>query len=194
MSDQKPKVIFIEGKKVNLRPLSKDDVPLLTRWINDSYLREFLMAHLPCTEKQEEEWFNKLGSDDKNIVLGIETKDGVLIGVMGIHHINWRDRVCTTGAFIGERENQGKEYGIDAKMHLLNYIFNMLNLRKVCSEVIAYNEPSIKYSLKCGYRPDGIRSKHVFRKGEYHDLIQLCLFREEWLPIWEQYQKTGKVR
>ncbi len=194
MSDQKPKVVFIEGKKVNLRPFAKDDIPLLTRWINDAYLRDFLMAFLPRTEKDEEEWFNKLGSDDKNIVFGVETKDGVLVGCMGIHRINWRDRVCTTGAFIGEKENLGKGYGTDAKMFLLDYIFNMLNLRKVCSEVIAYNERSLKYSEHCGYEREGIRRKHVFRKGEYWDLIELGLFRGTWLPIWERYQETGKPR
>ena len=194
MLDQKPKVVFIEGKKVNLRPFTKDDVPMLTRWINDAYLRELLMTFLPRTEKDEEEWFNKLGSDDKNIVFAIETKDSVLIGSMGVHRINWRDRICTTGAFIGEKENLDKGYGTDAKMFLLDYIFNTLNLRKVCSDVIAYNERSLQYSLHCGYQPEGTRRKHVFKNGEYHDLIELGLFREEWLPIWERYQETGKVR
>ncbi len=152
------------------------------------------MAFLPRTEKDEEEWFNKLGSDDKNIVFGVETKDGSLIGCMGVHRISWRDRVCTTGAFIGEKENLCKGYGTDAKMFLLEYIFNTLNLRKVCSEVIAYNERSIQYSTKCGYKPDGIRHQHVFRKGEYWDLVQLAVFREDWLPIWKTYQETGSVR
>ena len=193
MHNEKPMVVFIEGKKVNLRPFARDDIPLLTRWINNPSLREFLAVVLPATEKQETEWFEKIGSDDKNIVLGIETKDGVLIGCMGIHKINWRDRTCTTGAFIGEGENQNKGYGTDAKMFLLDYIFNMLNLRKVCSEVIAYNTRSLQYSLHCGYVQEGMRRAHVFRKGEYHDLIELGLFKEEWLPIWKRYQETGKI-
>ena len=62
------------------------------------------------------------------------------------------------------------------------------------TDVIAYNKPSLKYSLHCGYKREGIRRKHVFKKGEYWDLIELGLFREEWLPIWKRYKKTGKVR
>lgn len=194
MLNSKQKVIFLEGKKVNLRPLSKDDVSNLTRWINDPAIREFLYAFLPQTEKQEDEWFNKIGSDDKNIVLGIETKEGILIGTMGIHRINWIDRVCTTGALIGEKEYWGKGYGTDAKMFLLDYIFNTLNLRKVCSSVVAFNERSLQYSLHCGYVREGLRRQHIFKKGQYWDFIELGLFKEEWLPIWEKYQKTGSVR
>ena len=193
MSDSSQKVVFLSGKKVNLRPFKKDDVPTLTRWINDPEVREFILAFLPQTEKQEEEWFNKLGSDDKNIVLGIETKEGVLIGSMGIHQILWVDRVCTTGAIIGNKENWGKGYGTDAKMILLDYIFNTLNMWKVCSNVIEYNKRSLQYSTKCGYKPDGIRKKHIFKKGQYWDLIHLGLFKDDWLPIWEVYQATGKV-
>ena len=193
MSETNQKPIFLVGKKIVLRPFSKDDIPTLTHWINDPEVREFVSATLPQTERQEEEWFNKLGADDKNIVLGIETREGVLIGSMGIHQINWRDRICTTGALIGEKEYWGKGYGTDAKMVILDYIFNVLNLRKVCSAVIAYNKRSLHYSLHCGYQIEGKRRRHIFKKGRYWDLIELGLFKEEWLPIWKKYKKTGKV-
>ncbi len=188
------KTAFLSGKMVNLRPFSKADIPTLTRWINDPGIRDFIAAYLPQTEKQEEEWFNKLGSSDKNIVLGIETKDGTLIGSMGVHEINWRDRVCSTGALIGEYEYWGKGYGTDAKMILLDYIFNRLNLHKVCSAVIEFNKRSLHYSLHCGYKIEGRKRKHIFCQGRYWTRIELGLFREDWLPIWKKYQKTGKVR
>lgn len=193
MTSENQRLIFLAGRRVVLRPFARADIPTLTRWINDPAIREFVLATLPQTERQEEEWFNKLGSDDKNIVLGIETKEGVLIGSMGIHRIEWRDRICTTGALIGERDYWGKGYGTDAKMVLLNYIFNALNLRKVCSAVIAYNKRSLHYSLHCGYKVEGTRRKHIFKKGRYWDLIELGLFKEEWLPIWKRYRRDGKV-
>ena len=113
---------------------------------------------------------------------------------MGIHHINWVNGTATTGAIIGEVENRGKGYGTDAKMTLLNYMFNTLNLRKICSEVIEYNTRSYNYSLGCGYREEGRKIKHIFRNGQYWDLIQLAVFKEDWLPIWAKYCETGKVK
>lgn len=190
MSEKCQKPVFLEGRKVNLRPFTRADLPILTRWINDPAVRDFLTATLPQTEKQEEEWFNKLGADDKNVVLGIETKEGLLIGSMGIHQINWKDRICTTGALIGEKEYWGRGYGTDAKMVLLDYIFNTLNLRKVCSSVIAYNKRSLHYSLHCGYKIEGRRRKHIFKRGRYWDLIELGLFKKDWLEKLKIY-KTG---
>ncbi len=194
MTTQENRVVFLEGKKVNLRPLSKADIPTLTRWINDPEIRDFIANILPQTETQEEEWLSKLGSDNKNIVLAIETREGELIGSMGIHGINWADRICTTGAIIGEKKYWGKGFGTDAKMHLLNYIFNTLNLRKVYSSAIAFNKRSQQYSLHCGYKIEGLKKKHIFKKGKYWDSIELCLFKEDWLPIWKKYKKTGKIK
>jgi RimJ/RimL family protein N-acetyltransferase len=194
MPDGNREPIFLKGRMVNLRPFRRADIPTLTRWINNPEVRQFLLTMLPQTEKQEEEWFNKLGSDDKNIVLAIETKDGILIGSMGIHRIDWKDRVAGTGALIGEREYWNKGYGTDAKMILLDYAFNTLNLHKICSSVYAFNKRSLHYSLHCGYKIEGRRRKHIFKRGRYWDLIELGLFKEEWLPIWRRYKKTGKVR
>jgi hypothetical protein len=46
---------------------------------------------------------------------------------------------------------------------------------------------------KCGYKVEGVQRQHVFKNGEYHDRILLAVFREEWLPIWKRFLKTGKV-
>lgn len=194
MAESIQKPIFLVGRKVNLRPFSKDDIPTLTRWINDPEVRQFVTIVLPRTEIQEAKWIEKLGSDDKDIVLGIETKEGRLIGSMGIHRINWTDRVCMTGAIIGDKNYWGKGYGTDAKMILLDYAFNTLNMHKVCSAVIAYNKRSLCYSLHCGYKIEGRRRKHIFKDGRYWTLIELGLFKEEWLPIWKRYSKTGKIK
>ena len=192
---KKDHLFFLEGKKTNLRPFSKEDVPLVTQWINDPEIREFVSIVFPQTEKQEEEeWYNKIGKDNKNITLGIETKDDKLIGIMGIHGIDWVSRVGTTGAIIGDKDYWSKGYGTDAKMHLLDYAFNTLGLYKICSTVIAFNKRSLQYSLHCGYKIEGRRRKHFFKRGRRWDLIDLGLFKSEWLPIWKIYQKTGKVR
>lgn len=186
--------IFLVGRIVDLRPLSRADIPLITRWINDAEVRDFVSCAFPKTERQEEEWLNKLDVDDHNIVLGIALKNGRLIGLMGAHGIEWHNRICTTGALIGEKRYWGKGYGTDAKMILLEYLFNTLNMHKVCSGVIAYNKRSLRYSLHCGYKIEGVRKQHIFKRGRYWDLIELGLFRNAWLPIWERYRETGRIR
>jgi len=187
---EESKVVFLKGKSVNLRPVFKSDLPQIVRWINDPEVRNFLNAHLPQSEQDEERWLENLSKNkDTDLVLVIETTEGRVIGLMGLHKINWRDRVAITGALIGEKEYWGKGFGSDAKITLLNYAFNVLNLRKICSGVISYNKRSLQYSIKCGYKEEGILKEHIFRNGQYWDVIQLAIFREDFISVWEEYQQ-----
>lgn len=189
---EKARVVFISGTKTNLRPFTKEDIPTVTRWINDPEVREFVSSVMPHTEKQEESWYEKIGTNDKDVVLCIETKDGKPIGIMGIHAINWVHRYCTTGALIGEKDYWGKGYGGDAKMHLLEYVFNTLNLHRVNSGVIEFNQRSLNYSLRCGYKIEGKKREFIFRRGKYWDLIELGLLYEDWLPAWKEFNRKTK--
>lgn len=194
-TSHKPKLVFVKGKKTILRPLRKaTDFELCLRWINDPEVNQYLLVYFPVTEKKEEEWFDRVANNPNEIVLGIETLDGKLIGNMALVHINAKDRTASTGALIGEKEYWGKGYGMDAKMTLLNYAFNTLNLRKINSSVYAFNKRSLQYNLKCGYKIEGVRKKQIFRNGKYHDEILIAVFKDDWLPIWKKYQNSIKIR
>lgn len=172
-------VIFLKGKRVHLRPLLRSDVPHLIRWINDPEVRQYLKASTPKTERIEEEWIDRQGKDDRNIICMIETNKEIPIGTMGIHGIDWISRTATTGAMIGNKRYWGKGYGSEAKILLLDYAFNVLNLRKICSRAYAFNTRSIAYSKKCGYRIEGRLKKHIYRNGTYHDLVCLAITRDQ---------------
>lgn len=186
MSEEK-RVIFLAGRRVELRPLSKSDIPHLMRWINDPEIRNFIANNFPKMEASEEAWLDHLSKSDTDIILAIVTKKGKFIGTMGIHGIKWVDRTATTGALIGEKEYWGKGYGSEAKLLLLNYAFNTLGLRKICSSVIAFNKRSYNYSAKVGYKEEGRLKKQNFRNGKYWDLIQLAIFRKDFIPFWKKY-------
>jgi RimJ/RimL family protein N-acetyltransferase len=185
---------FLRGRKVILCPRDKNrHLENCYRWINDSDVNYFLAVFAPQTRAGEEEWFDEPNKDNRNIVFAIETFDGKHIGMIGLHNINWKDRTATTGAVIGEKEFWGKGYGTDAKMMLLDFAFNELGLEKINSEAYEFNKRSINYSLGCGYKKEGKRRSQIFRRGRRWNTILLGVLREEWLPIWEEYRKTGKA-
>lgn len=187
-----PRVIFLKGRKTTLRPILATDIPLLTRWINDPDVRPFVSGVFPVTEGQEQEWFAQRSKKDENDIILVIEADGRPIGSMGIHRINWQTRVATTGALIGEKTYWNKGYGTDAKMALLQYAFDTLNLRKIMSQVKAFNERSVAYSLKCGYKIEGRLRRQHFAFGRYWDEVILGLFRSDWLPKWREYTKGRK--
>jgi RimJ/RimL family protein N-acetyltransferase len=181
------KIVFLKGKKVTLRPLDEKDIERCCRWINNPEVAIFMNGHWPKGLEAEKKWLAESSAKKDGFSLAIETLDGVHIGNMGVFDIHWTDGVATTGAMIGEKEYWGKGYGTDAKTQLLNYLFNTLNLRKICSRAYAFNERSIAYSLHCGYKEEGRQKKHVFRNGEFHDVVNLALFKEDWIPYWKKY-------
>jgi len=180
---EKP-IVFLKGKRVTLRPVLESDIPNFLRWVNEPEVSKFLIRAFPVMEASEKDWVKNLSKRDDNIVFVIIV-DGIPIGTMGVHRIDWRSRTATTGAMIGEKEFWGKGYGTESKMLVLDYLFNTLNLRKICSSVIEFNGRSQRYSEKCGYRVEGTRKAHFFAEGRYWDEIQLAVFREDWIKLWE---------
>jgi RimJ/RimL family protein N-acetyltransferase len=185
------KTVFIVGRKVILRPPNLDtDAELFYRWINNPEVRHFVSAIFPSGIKREKDWIESANKDDKNVILVIEIKDGnIPIGTMGLHRIDWISRTAFTGALIGEKEFWGKGFGTDAKMNFLDYAFNTLNLRKICSSALSYNGRSIGHNLHCGYKIEGVRKNQFFRRGRYWDEIMLAVFKKEWIPLWREYIK-----
>jgi len=188
-NEENKRVIFLSGKKVVLRPVCKEtDLDSIYRWINDPEVNRYVEGYLPMTKEAEAEWIDRV-SKNKDIVLAIETLEGRHIGSMGLHKIKWKDRTATTGAMIGEKDHWGKGYGTDAKMILLNYAFNTLNLRKISSSVFSFNKRSLAYSLKCGYKVEGVLNRQRFVNGRYYDEVLLGVFKKDWQPLWREYKK-----
>ncbi len=183
-------IIFRQSERVILRPILEEDLTQITKWMNNPRVTKFLTASYPMMEAEEREWFQNLPKKKPEHVVVAIVVDENIIGTMGLHNINHRHRIATTGAVIGEEAYWGKGYGSEAKMLLLDYAFHVLNLRKVCSRVIAFNERSINYSLKCGYVEEARLREHIYYDGTYWDEVCLAVFYEQWKPLWEDFKAT----
>lgn len=180
------------GQQVILRPVHPDtDLPSFYRWLNDTEVNRFIQAIHPVAWYEEKEYLEKLHTRKDDVVFAIEAiKPKKFIGVVGLHNINWKDGLATTGALIGEKDCWGKGFGAEAKMFLLYHAFYNLNLRRINSAVIAFNERSKNCLLKTGYRQEGVRKAMHFREGRYWDLLEFGLFRRWFDPLWKRYQKS----
>lgn len=185
-------ITFRKGKQTILRPLEEEDIPRLQKWINDPDVNQYLMPYRPLSRNDEEQWYQSLTDNDSTIMFAIDTlNDRDFIGTMGIHEIRWKDRVATTGALIGEKQYWGKGYGTDAKMTLLHYAFQTLNLRKISTTVLDFNDRSLQYLKKTGHQEIGRRSEEYYVDGEYRDEIYVEVFKEDWISLWEEYTETN---
>ncbi len=139
----KKRIIFRQSKRLYLRPFLKSDLPYVLRWMNNPEVTQFLARRYPVTESEEIRWIEqaheRAPADQALMIVrkgGVPNKDQP-IGVMGLHKVDLINRHATTGAAIGEPECWNKGYGQEAKMLLLEYAFEQLNLRQVYSHVMA---------------------------------------------------------
>ena len=188
------RIPFLKGKLVHLCVPRKEDMAHIVQWFNDPSILQFLASREPATLEAEMEWYDRVTKSQphqRDFVFFLETKaDKQLIGTMGLHGINYRTQVGSTGAAIGHHAAHGKGYGTDAKMQLLHWAFTELNLRKVVSNVLSANPRSLRYLEKTGYKVVGTRKKHSLFQGSFVDEHILEVFKEDFMPLWDAYQST----
>ena len=185
-------IVFRKGNKVILRPVLESDIPQFHIWMNDPDVTEYLLTFMPMSLKEEYDWFEKISKPTNNsLVLAIvDASTDKLIGSIGINNVSMRDGTATTGTSIGDKKYWSKGYGTEAKMLLLEFAFHEMNLRKICSEVTEYNERSLAYARKCGYKEEARLPKQYYRKGKYWDKVILAVYRTKWEKIWKKFSKT----
>ncbi len=176
---------MLKGKNVILRPVKRSDISYFLEWFNDSEVIQYLGMYLPMTEMAEEKYIEELGTtrartDTQFVIEVIEGKSTKPIGTCGLGGINPKDNHATFGIVIGEKDYWSKSYGTEAARLIINYGFQQLNLHRISSSAIAYNERSVKLHKKVGFREEGRLRQRMFKNGQYHDLVQFGILREEW--------------
>jgi diamine N-acetyltransferase len=173
---------MILGERVRLRPIERDDLPRFVEWFGDPEVRRHLMIYLPFSLAQEERWFENLLDRlerQEDLVLAIEAADGVHIGNIGLHGIDWKNRNGELGIAIGEQAYWDQGYGTDAIRTLLDLAFGEMNLHRVFLRVDADNARGIRCYEKAGFRQEGTSREAVFKEGAYHDQYVMSILQPE---------------
>jgi RimJ/RimL family protein N-acetyltransferase len=170
---------MIQGTKVRLRALAKDDLPNFVRWINDPETRRFMNIRYPLSMTEEEGWWENFIQNRSNHIFAIETKDGTYIGNVGLHATVPEDRKAELGVIIGDKQYWGQGYGTDAIRSLVMWAFDYLNLNRISLRVFAYNKRAIRAYEKAGFQREGIMRRARYTDGQYHDEIIMGVLRDE---------------
>ena len=188
---------FLTDGTVSLRPVEREDLPLLAEWRNDPEIRQRTREFRPLNMADQERWWPTVSQPaTRNLMFVVEAvwdeyapqpdsqwaKQPAqhTIGVVGLCHIDWRDRTAEISFYVGEEGARGKGYAKRALVLLHDYGFNELGLERIWAEAFKFNEPSIKLLTKLGYVIEGTLRKHVWRMGKRWDSVMMGLLREEW--------------
>ena len=175
----------IRGKFVLLRAMEESDQDMLLEMINDPELEKLVVGYsLPSSREQQMAWFRSNQNDMRNIRLVICTEQDGPVGFANIVNIDWKNRSALHGMKLVSRQFGARGIGTDTVMAVMRYSFEELQLNRLDSAILHYNEPSKKlYCGKCGWSIEGVRRRAVYKGNQLHDEMMIGILRDEYYDL-----------
>ena len=172
---------MFKGEKVILRAATEADLPRIYEFSQDPELAGldcgFPFAYPP--ERTRATYEGNLKEDHSKSFFAIEA-DGKYIGDCGLMGLANSHGNAELGIVIGDRQYWGRGYGREAVRLLLHYGFHYLGLRRIVLTTHAKNLRAIRCYLACGFIEEGRPRKALWIEGEYVDLVNMSILRDEW--------------
>ena len=171
--------MVLKGKKVMLRSHRLSDAPTYVKWFNDPEVHKFIFVR-EMNLKEERKWIRNVKKDKFKHNFAIETKEGILIGSVGIDILSKRDSRGSFGIIIGEKEYWSKGYGTETTRLVLDYGFKKLKLNRIELGVFEYNKRAIQVYKKMGFKLEGKLRDHITWKGKFYSTLMMAILKREW--------------
>ena len=171
---------ILTGRKVYLRPFSRDDLPYIQKWSSDAELRRLIGEVAPMSQADTEKWYKELIDDKDRMWFVIVLKKGKrVIGEAGLLRIfrPWRNTDMTV--IIGEKDAWGKGYGTEVGRLLLDYAFRRLGLHRISVGVVGFNKRALRFWESLGFKKEGVERDEYYYNNEYSDGVMMSILEDE---------------
>lgn len=170
-------------KNLNLKILEERDAEALFDLVSNN--RDYLAEWLPFVK------FTQSSTDSKNFIKSALQQfanndgfhcgiwyDNQLVGVIGLHYIDWLNERTSIGYYLAENYQQ---HGIMTKCNqfLINYCFEELNLNRIEIRTAVNNIKSQNIPQKLGFQKEGINRQEEKLNGQYSDSYVFSLLKSE---------------
>lgn len=160
----------------HLRKMAEQDLAQVLAWRNHDDVRRYMFGSGLIAMEQHQRWFAGATLDSTRALLILE-RDGVPSGFVNIK-FDAQSRVGSWGFYVSPDAPRGTGK-IMGKLALA-YAFNNLGLHKLCGEVIAFNERSLRFHERLGFTEEGRLRDQYFDGAVYHHVISFGLLAGEW--------------
>lgn len=146
----------IEGQKVVLKPMQKQDLPTFVLWFQDEDIKRFTIMRSPTLE-EELKWYDQIQANPNEEVFSVFLKEAnKLIGNCAYHFNQKREDEftgeCFLGLAIGEKAEWGRGYGTDALTTLVNFLYHKFKVDSIYLTVDTLNKAAQCCYEKCGFK------------------------------------------
>ncbi|MFS0636927.1 GNAT family protein [Mesobacillus foraminis] len=105
--------------------------------------------------------------------------NGKLVGMIGLHFIDWKNNSTSVGYFLSE-EAQGQGIITKSVSALLSYLFETLTINRVEIQCAVNNHKSIAIPKRLGFVKEGIKREGQWLYDHYEDLVTYSLLSKDW--------------
>lgn len=168
----------MKGNLITLRPIRRSDLHILNKWKNTESVFMYLGGgYSPVSEDQQEKWMESVidltGNNRRFMIVDNDDKP---VGMVGLYDINWINKNCNIGIYIGEEDARGKGYASEAVGIIEGYAYEYLNLRKIKSKANSENASALRLWKRLGYTAIGEYKQERYVKGRYCDVTLMEKF------------------
>lgn len=104
---------------------------------------------------------------------------GKIVGMIGVHHINWTDKQTSIGYWLGA-EAQGKGIMTRACRALINYLFTNLGLHRIEIRCATGNHKSRAIPERLGLKHEATLQDAELTGGQFHDSEVYSAIATKW--------------
>jgi UDP-4-amino-4,6-dideoxy-N-acetyl-beta-L-altrosamine N-acetyltransferase len=164
---------------ISLRDLAPGDRESIRLWRNDPQVRRCMYTGHEISQEEHNAWFSRI-QHDPTCRYWIIVCDGEDAGLLYLQDIDAKNRHCYWGFYTSGADVRGKGVGNFAEFSILRYVFEELQFRKLCAEVLAFNKAVLNMHKKFGFVQEGVLRKHILKDGVFEDVVCISILREEW--------------
>lgn len=173
------------GECVTLRTTEEEDMRLLQRMRTNPALKVPLGNPVTSRTEMVDEWPRDDDADRFTVCLdgdgaGPGTPDDAEtqpVGFVNVEDASWRRPELGYGIV---QEHHGQGYGTEAVALAVDYCFRTYPHPAIGAGAFAFNDASRGLLASLGFSEEGRTRRDMFVDGEYRDMVQYCLLREEW--------------
>lgn len=169
----------ITGQRLYLSPFTETDISAdYVRWLNDPEVVRFSNQRFRRHDEDSCRAYVRSFSGSDNLFFAVRLcADKRLIGTMTAY-VSSHHGTADMGLLIGERSLWGQGFGLEAWSLLLNYLLDVLKLRKVTAGTLRCNAGMMKIMERAGMRMEAVRSQQELVDSEPQDILYFAKFRQ----------------
>lgn len=165
-----------------LRKIRREDLWVVMRWRMLPEITQYMYSDPQLTIEKQIVWFEEFQKSNESRVWIIETlPDLEMVGLVSLANIDDIHRRCTWAYYIAESSSRGIGLAKTIECNICDFVFDVLGMNKLSCEVLSFNDRVVALHEKFGSKIDGTLRQHIYKNGEFHDVIQMSILRSEWM-------------